>query len=471
MTSAPTRGLRAWLVALLAAALTVLFTATPAPRAHAATSDISTVAAALRENPVYVDPAASDQLSASAARDLAHRIEDADKPVFVAVLPAGFPTRNLFTDLRTATGVTGLYGVRLGDRFDARADSSVLPRTAVRNLVGSVQGEDARAQLTDFTDRALANVGGHAPSSWGGGGSGGGDASSTALITVGAVVVLAGAGAYALTRRRRRRRENEQRAALERLRVVVDEDITAFGEELDRLDFRPGEPGADDAMRADYGHALDAYEQAKSTMAGARRPEDVRGVTEALEDGRFSLARLAARREGRPLPERRPPCFFDPRHGPSVDDVEWAPAGGAGGTPRRVPVCAADRARLADGREPMVREVETDWGRRPYWDAGPAYGPWAGGYFGGGLLPGLLVGTMLGGLMSGPGYGAYYGGGYGFGDAGYGYGDGGFGGGGYEGGDVSGSDFDPGDFGGGFGGGGDFGGGGGGDFGGGGGDF
>ncbi|MDQ0810973.1 LPXTG-motif cell wall-anchored protein [Streptomyces sp. B3I7] len=470
MTSAPTRGLRAWLVALLAAALTVLFTATPAPHAHAAsgtpgTSDVSTVAAALRRSPVYVDPAASDQLSASAARDLANRIEAADKPVFVAVLPAGFPTQNLFTDLRTATGITGLYGVRLGDRFDARADSSVLPRTAVRNLVGSVRGEDARAQLTDFTDRALANAGGHAPSSWGGGGSGG-DASSTALITVGAVVVLAGAGAYALTRRKRRRRENEQRAALERLRVVVDEDITAFGEELDRLDFRPGEPGADDAMRADYGRALDAYEQAKSTMAGARRPEDVRGVTESLEGGRFSLARLAARREGRPLPERRPPCFFDPRHGPSVEDVEWVPAGGA---PRRVPVCAADRARLADGREPMVREVETDWGRRPYWDAGPAYGPWAGGYFGGGLLPGLLVGTMLGGLMSGPGYGAYYGGGYGYGGAGYG--DGGFGG-GYEGGDVSGSDFDPGDFGGGFGGGGDFGGGGGGgDFGGGGGDF
>jgi hypothetical protein len=452
-------------VALLAAVLAVLFTAGFAPRAHAAT-DVSTIAAALRKSPVYVDPAASDQISAADAHNLANRIEDADKPVFIAVLPADFPTRNLFTNLRTATGITGLYGVRLGDRFDARADSSVLPNTAVRNLVTSVQGEDAKAQLTDFTDRALANVGGHAPSSWSGGGGDGdaGGASSTALIALGAVVVVAGAGAYALTRRNRRRRENEQRAALERLRVVVDEDITAFGEELDRLDFRPGERGADDAMRADYGRALDAYEQAKSAMAGARRPEDVRGVTEALEDGRFSLARLAARREGRPLPERRPPCFFDPRHGPSVDDVEWVPAGGA---PRRVPVCAADRARLADGREPMVREVETDWGRRPYWDAGPAYGPWAGGYFGGGLLPGLLVGTMLGGLMAGPGYGAYYGGGYGYGygDAGYG---GGFGG-GYEGGDVSGSDFDPGDFGGGFGDGGGFGGGG--DFGGGGGDF
>lgn len=115
-----------------------------------------------------------------------------------------------------------------------------------------------------------------------------------------------GAGAYTLVRRSRRRREEEQRAALDRLRVVVDEDITAFGEELDRLEFHPAEPGADDAMRADYERALDAYEQAKSYMAAATKPEDVRSVTQALEDGRFSLAQLAARREGRPCPNAGP---------------------------------------------------------------------------------------------------------------------------------------------------------------------
>ncbi|CAM5678368.1 hypothetical protein STENM223S_00127 [Streptomyces tendae] len=121
---------------------------------------------------------------------------------------------------------------------------------------------------------------------------------------------------YTVTRRRRRRHEEEQAAALEKLRVVVDEDITAFGEELDRLDFHPGEPGADDAMRADYERALDAYEQAKTYMAAARKPEDVRAVTQAVEDGRYALASLTARRAGEPVPERRPPCFFDPRHGP-----------------------------------------------------------------------------------------------------------------------------------------------------------
>ncbi|MEV6114256.1 hypothetical protein AB0L59_17515 [Streptomyces sp. NPDC052109] len=444
-----TRSLPALLLAVLALAVATTF----APRASADTS-VSTIARALRSGPVYVDPAASAQLPRADADALAKRIKDADKPLFIAVLPAGYRTANLFSDLRAATGITGLYGIRLGDRFDARADSSVMSATARQNLVTSVQGEPAKAQLTDFTDRALAAMGGHAPKSWGGSSGSSGGAPTAALIAVGALVVAGGAGAYALVRRNRRRHEEEQRAALDRLRVVVDDDITAFGEELDRLDFQPAEPGADDAMRADYEHALDAYETAKQRMAAATRPEDVRAVTEALEDGRFSLARLAARRGGRPLPERRPPCFFDPRHGPSVTDADWTPPGGA---PRQVPVCAADATRLADGRDPVIREVDTDHGRRPYWDAGPAYGPWAGGYFGGGILPGLLVGTLLGSMMATPSYAADYGTGYGD----FGPGQGGDFGGGYEGGDVSGTDFDPGDFGGGFGDGGGFDGGGG----------
>ncbi|MER7719236.1 hypothetical protein ABTX99_20175 [Streptomyces flaveolus] len=407
------------LVVPVVAALAVLMAG--APGAHAAT-DVSEIGAALRESPVYVDPAASDLLSDADADALADKIESADEPVFVAVLPADYPTQNLFQNLRTETGVTGLYGIRLGDRFDARADSSVLSRQGVNNLVTAVQGAgDPKAQLNDFVDDALRSVRGSAPASWDSGGSA---VSTGALIGAGAVVVVGGAGAYAVVRRNRHRREEEQRAALERLRVVVDEDITAFGEELDRLDFHPAEPRADDAMRADYERALDAYDRAKTYMADARRPEDVRAVTEALEDGRFCLAQLSARREGRPLPERRPPCFFDPRHGPSVADATWTPPGGA---TREVPVCAADRARLSDGRDPMVREVDTDYGRRPYWDAGPAYGPWAGGYFGGGILPGLLVGTMLGSMMATPAYGADYGAGYG--DFGGGGGGGDFGGG------------------------------------------
>ncbi|NMI61231.1 hypothetical protein HEP83_38520 [Streptomyces sp. RLA2-12] len=338
MKAALIRGLPGLLIALTLAALTALILT--APPAHA-TTDVGTVAAALRKSPVYVDPAASAQLSKADADTLAKKIKNANKPVFVAVLPADFPTQNLFQNLRTDTGVTGLYAIRLGTRFDARADAAVMPRTAVQNLVTSVQGEPAKTQLNNFTDRALANINGSAPKSWGS--TGGNGVSTSALIAVAAVAVAGGAGAYTLVRRNRRRKEQEQQEALDKLRVVVDEDITAFGEELDRLDFHPAEAGADDAMRADYERALDAYEQAKSSMAAARRPEDVRAVTQSLEDGRFSLALLSARREGRPLPERR------------------APASSTRDTARRSPTRRGPRQAALPARSRSARRTRPVW--------------------------------------------------------------------------------------------------------------
>ncbi|MFD4988412.1 hypothetical protein [Streptomyces sp. NPDC058374] len=426
-----------------------------APRAPNAAT-VSQVATAWREGPVFVDSDVSDQLSDADARDLSQQIQDSDKAIFVAVLPATFTddVGETLNQLRSDTGITGLYVLRIGDDLYARADQSVLSPQATQNLQARFADTTPTAsQLNGLVDNATQNMGGRAPTSWS---SSEGVPGST-WLGLGIAAVVVGGTAYTMTRRTKNRREQAQQEALGKLRVVVDEDITAFGEELERLDFRPSEPGADDEMRGDYERALDAYENAKSLMDHARKPEDVREVTKALEDGRFALAVLDARRSGRELPVRRAPCFFDPRHGLSVADVTWAPAGGA---PREVPVCAADQQRLEQGEEPDIRTVETDaGGRRPYWEAGPAYGPWAGGYFGGGLLPGLLVGTMLGHMMMSPAYASAYGSAEGFGDGG---------GGGFEGGDVSGSDFDPGDFGGGGGGFGDGGGfGGGGDFGGG----
>ncbi|MGH3310673.1 MAG: hypothetical protein ACRDP3_08810, partial [Streptomyces sp.] len=258
------------------------------------------------------------------------------------------------------------------------------------------------------------------------------------LLVLLGLILIGMCGGLLVRGRARRQQAERERAGLETLRPVVDEDITAFGENLDRIGFEPTAPGSDDAMRRDYTHALDAYDQAKRKMDAARRPADVKPVTESLEDGRFVLATLEARRDGKPLPVRRMPCFFDPRHGPSAEDVRWAPPGGA---ERTVPVCAADAARLADNAQPMARTVDTPDGRRPYWEAGPVYGPWAGGYFGGGILPGLLIGTLLGNAMVPGAYGSEFGDG-GEGDVGGGdLGGGDFGGGGFGGGDFGGGGF------------------------------
>ncbi|MFE5826805.1 hypothetical protein ACFQ7B_34335 [Streptomyces erythrochromogenes] len=417
-------------------------TVAAAPKASAATG-VAAVGEALKQSPVYVAPGAEPQLSTVQADALAKKIKEAGKPVFVAVLPAtaDFPQDKVLGAVRGETGITGLYAIRLGGGFNAGADPTVMPPNAVRNLTEAVKTGapvDADTQLNNFVDHALTQTQGGAPDSWA--------ATSTeqsapvgGLLALGtAAVAVVGGGVYTLVRRNRKK-EEARRKAIARLAVVVDEDITAFGEELDRLDFHPGELGADDAMRGDYEQGLDSYEKAKQIMASVKYPEEVKGATQALEDGRFALATLDARRQGAPLPERRSPCFFDPRHGPSTEDATWAPAGGAA---RTVPVCTADAVRLRDSLAPAVRTVETDHGQRPYYDAGPAYGPWAGGYFGGGILPGLLAGTMLGSMMSGPADAPDYD--VAAGDS-------------FEGGDYSGADFNPSDFGGDFGAGGGFG--------------
>jgi hypothetical protein len=254
-------------------------------------------------------------------------------------------------------------------------------------------------------------------------------------------------------------------ADLDASRRAAEEDVTRFGEELQRLDLDVQVAPSDEAMLQDWQRALDSYESAKRSLEMVERPEDVRHVTTALEDGRYAVACVRARREGRPLPTRRPPCFFNPAHGPSTTDLDWAPPGGQA---RRIPVCGADADRLAQGAEPDVRTVPQGAGRVPYWNAGPAYSPWAMGYFGMYAATGLLPAFMLGGLLSaswdgtptdgfdtGEGGGDGGDGGDSGGDSGGDGGDSGGDSGGDYGGDGGGYDFGGGDGGGGF----DFGGG------------
>ncbi|MFJ4191458.1 hypothetical protein [Kitasatospora sp. NPDC089509] len=432
-------------LALVAALLGVLLLFAPAASAAGGLSD---AAAALKKGQVYVAPTMQDRFSQAQADALTKKIEKADKPIFVAVVPEAANKATIGTDLRTLVGIDGVYAVWHGDNdFLAYSDRGAMSAGAAGRIAGAVHRADKgdiNATLNDFVDQAAPQTKG----------TGVNHSTSIAWVIIPVLLVaLAGAGVFFLFRRAKKRKEEQARAELEQLRRVVDEDITAFGVELERLDFNPSASDADDAQRTDYGHALDSYEKSKRLMTEAKRPEDVKQVTETIEDGRFQLATLAARRAKRPLPERRPPCFMDPRHGPSVKDVDWAPAGGS---PRAVPVCQADADRVAAGLDPAVRTVDTEHGPQPYWNAGPAYAPYAGGYYsgfgGGGLLPGLLVGTMLGSMMSSPAYAAapmMEGGHGGYQDQ-------------YEGGDFTGADFNASDFSGGdWGGGDDFGGGGG----------
>lgn len=235
------------------------------------------------------------------------------------------------------------------------------------------------------------------------------------------LVVLAVVG-FVVVRRRNRALAAERAAReLEPVKKLAFEDVTALGVELQDLDLDLAGRPLDQGANADYQRALDAYEAAKTAADRIERPEQVRDVTTILDDGRYAIACVQARVAGRPLPQRRPPCFFDPRHGLSVEDVPFAPVGGA---PREVPACALDAERVKAGAEPDVRQVMVGTQRVPYWQGGPAYRPYAAGYFGGfGPLDWIFMGFMFEGL--GDGLGALAGGiGDGMGDVIGGVGDG-----------------------------------------------
>ncbi len=227
------------------------------------------------------------------------------------------------------------------------------------------------------------------------------------------VIIAAIVGVIAVSKKRSEARALERKQAeLEPVKKLAFEDITALGVELQELDFDLSGSDLDEGQRADYQRALDAYENAKTAGDTITAPEHIKHVTEILEDGKYAIACVRARVAGEPLPTRRPPCFFDPRHGLSVADVPWTPPGGA---TRDVPACALDAERVSAGAEPDTRMVMVGSQRVPYYAGGRAYQPYAAGYFGAftpmdWMFAGLLFSgfggfDMLGGIGDGIGDG------------------------------------------------------------------
>ena len=141
------------------------------------------------------------------------------------------------------------------------------------------------------------------------------------IVALGAVVVVAG-------RRNKERELSRREEEVAPVRKLAFEDITAFGEDLQELDSEMSGHELDAGANADYQRALDSYELAKFAGDSITQPEDIRHVTQIIEDGRYAIACVRSRVEGVALPTRRPPCFFDPRHGLSVADVPYVPPDG-----------------------------------------------------------------------------------------------------------------------------------------------
>ena len=125
------------------------------------------------------------------------------------------------------------------------------------------------------------------------------------MVVLGTVVKQVGA----------RQAEERREAELAPVRKLTFEDITTFGTGLQDLDAELAGHPLDEGTRSDYQRALDAYESAKTAADAMRVPDDVRHVTEIVEDGRYAARRRAGRRcrsctagprPARPQPARRP---------------------------------------------------------------------------------------------------------------------------------------------------------------------
>jgi hypothetical protein len=428
------------LAVVAAAALALGATAQAGERIDAAVS-------ALQDRPVYVDPDAELAIGSVDAARLRATIDTAGAgPVYIAILPlaaeneTGGNPDGVLQAIHDDLGRKGTYAVIVGRHFRAGSDG-VLDQGVAGKLATEAldahRSDGATATLIDFVHRvADARQNGGSPTgTTNEPGTGGG-------ILIG-LLVLGGLGflAFRLIQGRRR-----QEAELAEVKGAAHDDLIALADDVQKLEL-PVEANAQ--AKREYEHALEDYEQASGAFDRARRTKELEAMAGSLEEGRYHMAAAQALLDGKRPPERRPPCFFDPRHGPSTRDVEWAPPGGV---LRKVPACEADAQTVERGEEPASREVVAGGRRVPYWNAPPYFGPWAGGYFmpfgGTGFLSGLFVGELLGGAYGGWGYGSWGGSGS---PGGFGSWSGG--GGGDFGGGMS---FGGGDFGGGGGGGGDF---------------
>ena len=208
------------------------------------------------------------------------------------------------------------------------------------------------------------------------------------LLGVAGVVAL-GVGLALTLENRSQQRTLRSGLQLSEAKATSREDLDALASDLRNLnvDLQAEEAGNPEAVNQ-YTRAYEYLERAEEAFDRARSPADLAQVSSALESGQYAMAAARALFEGGDPPRRRPPCFFDTRHGPSVHDIGWEPPGGP---PRPVPACRACMQQVANGVQPQPRRIRTALNRVPFYDAPPHFESWFGGYFGGRRRPGRRV--------------------------------------------------------------------------------
>ncbi len=187
------------------------------------------------------------------------------------------------------------------------------------------------------------------------------------LILVIAVVAVA-LVAYAVLRGR----QSGDAALTGQVTRFATHDVNALTEQIRRVGDRP--EAADDMA-----YARQCEARANAALDSARKPSDLQAVSASVAEGFYAVQCAQAKIDGQELPSKRPACYFDPAHGLSTTDVNWAPSGE---DPATVPACARCAAAVAHNADPTPRMVTIGGMSMPHWRAPEYYDAWAEGFFG-----------------------------------------------------------------------------------------
>ncbi|MEV6081039.1 hypothetical protein AB0L80_39005 [Streptomyces sp. NPDC052069] len=394
------------LTALLMACTALLGTGAAARAETAGTGPTaSTIAEALADSPVYVDPSYEAAVNSAQQDALVDQIATTGLPIKVVLVPLkkgdAFDgnDRALASVIKERLGqqqliliTTDKYGKSLTgtewptdahETRDAAAAVGFLKELNDAGLAARVgkavelintgngtevyKAETARIDK-EYSARPMLDENPSGSSSGGGPGT---------WLAVAAVLILAVAGTALLVRRRSPRHTAftfpdavfaaEQAADEAGLRRQASAGILALGEAVEH---------ADGAATPGLSRALDAYDAAGRVLDAAQGMPDLVGVLALVAEGRSALATDP----GLPL------CFFDPRHGRAVRRTSWRPLG------RRervdVAVCEDCGQALHARRSPQVLAVRDQGRTIPYFEVAPERSLWAA--------------TGYGSLLSGP---------------------------------------------------------------------
>lgn len=174
---------------------------------------------------------------------------------------------------------------------------------------------------------------------------------------------------------RRRRRAKAEAEVVEVLQPPLNEEVVELSQTVSAL---PPSGDPDSEVAEATLKVLDLVEQARHRIDTLRTGADATEITSRLADARYQLTVIEALRAGQPVPDRTPPCFYDPRHGPSTTSVDYRPESGA---TREVHACQACADMVAAEQDPPIRMIEKSGRLRFYWEVDTASKAYLDGYW------------------------------------------------------------------------------------------